>query len=158
MYVIICRRSTRAAVVDPEGRKANWSRISKSTGGSTRAGYMKRSTTIRSKTCDRTGTTEIGRKSPGPFAGLVFATGRIWAIRHCSGIVDEFKDTLTNRAIHLAQTGANRRRNHTGTLSRPSAVGLSRSRMMVLASLKNSVFGDSVDSYHQLTNYTLHYF
>src|SRR6218665_273049 len=146
MYVIICRRSTRAAVVDPEGRKANWSRISKSTSGSTRAGYMKRSTTIRSKARDWTGTTEIGQKSPGPFAGLVFATGRIRATRHCSGIVDEFKDKLNNRATHFAQTGANRRRNHAGTLSRPSAVGLSRSRMKkVLASLKNSEFGDAVD-------------
>src|SRR6218665_2241171 len=129
MYVIVCRRSTRAEVVDPEGRKANWSRISKSTGGSTRAGYMKRSTTIRSKTRDRTGTTEIGWKSLGPFAGLIFATGRIRTTRHCSGIVDKFKDKLNNRAIHLAQTGANRRRNHAGTLSRLSAVGLSRSRM-----------------------------
>src|SRR6218665_257955 len=107
---------------------------------------MKWFTTIRSRTRDTTGTTEIGRKSHCPFAGLVFATGRIRATRHCSGIVDEFKDKLNNRAINLAQTGANRRRNHAWTLSRPSAVGLSRSRMKnVLPSFKNSVFGDAVN-------------
>src|SRR6218665_3008483 len=80
---------------------------------------MKRSTTMRSRTRDRTGTTVIGRKSPGPFGGFILATGRIRATRHCSGIVDEFRDELNSRAIHLGQAGASRWRNQAGMLSRP---------------------------------------
>src|SRR6218665_3619721 len=76
IIVIIVSAIISSRVIRPERRK------------------MKRSTTIRSRTRNKTGTTEIGLKSPGPFAGFVFATGRIRATRHCSRIVDEFKDQL----------------------------------------------------------------
>src|SRR6218665_1808612 len=85
---------------------------------------MKRSTTSLSRTCDRTGTIEIGLWSLGPFGGLFFATGRIRATRHCSGIVEEFNDELNSLAIHPEMTGASSRRNQAGMLSIPSAVGL----------------------------------
>src|SRR6218665_2904472 len=94
---------------------------------------MKRSTTSLSRTCDRTGTIEIGLWSLGPFGGLFIATGRIRATRHCSGIVEEFNDELNSLAIPPEMTGASSRRNECGNqagmLSSPSAVGVRRSRM-----------------------------
>lgn len=101
----------------------------------------------RSNTRDRTGTTEIhvGLKFPGWFGGLVLATGRIRATLHCYGIVEEFKDRLNNRAIHLEHTGHNRRRYHAEMLSRPSAVGPNWSRMdKMVASVQNSTLGAAV--------------
>src|SRR6218665_2079205 len=86
-------------------------------------------TTNRSKILDRTGTTEMGLKSPGPTGVFVLATGRMRATRHCSGIVEELSDWLKRRAIQPEHFGARRRRNQAGKRSRPSAVGFKPSRI-----------------------------
>src|SRR6218665_713886 len=71
-------------------------------------------TTNRSKILDRTGTTEMGLKSPGPISDLVLATGRMRATRHCSGIVEELNDRFKRRAIQPEHIGARRHRNQAG--------------------------------------------
>src|SRR6218665_834251 len=86
-------------------------------------------TTIRSRTLDSTGTTEMGLKSSGPVGVFVLATEWISAALHCSGMVDVLSEWLNRLAIHHEQTGARRRRNHAGIRSRRSAVGLRLSRV-----------------------------
>src|SRR6218665_1933452 len=102
-------------------------------------------TTNRSKILDRTGTTEMGLKSPGPTGVFVLATGRMRATRHCSGMVEELSDWLKRRAIQPEHIGASRRRNQAGKRSRPSAVGFRPSRMKKISgSVKVQTFGEAV--------------
>jgi len=61
--VMMLRKLISAAVVEPVGRKANWSDNVNVGGGDKKAGYMNRCTTVRSMTRVKTGVMEIGRKS-----------------------------------------------------------------------------------------------
>ena len=79
----------RAAVVEPVGLNANWSRNRCETSGLTRTGYRTRLTMSRSKTLDRTGVTEIGLKSTQSTGWLVLGTGIMQLSYHCSGTTEE---------------------------------------------------------------------
>ena len=57
------RIEMRAAVVDPDGRKANWSERFREDGGNRKAGYRNWRTTMRSVTLDSAEVIDIGRKS-----------------------------------------------------------------------------------------------
>ena len=87
-----------AAVVDPDGLKANWSLNVKAGGGDWNAGYRKRRTTARSITRIRIGVTvtDIGLKSAGDLGSLTLATGLIMACFHCVGTLDVAIDRLNS--------------------------------------------------------------
>ena len=131
----------RAAVVEPVGLNANWSWNRCETPGLTRTWYRPRSrlTMSRSKTLDRTGVTKIDLKSTQSTAGwLVLGTGVIQLSFHCSGTTEELYDILKIWLIGLAIQGADKRKNQTGRLSNPVAVGLSLSRRLDIKYSVNS--------------------
>ena len=57
------RIEMRAAVVDPDGRKENWSERFREDGEDRKAGYRNWRTTMRSVILDSTEVIDIGRKS-----------------------------------------------------------------------------------------------
>jgi len=60
---MLWRIEMRAAVVDPDGRKENWSERFREVGLDRKAGYRKWLATMRSVTLDSTEVRDIGRKS-----------------------------------------------------------------------------------------------
>ena len=79
---------------------------------------------------ERTGVTEIGRKSLGCVGPDVFGTGQILACFHCNGTVDVLIDWLIRSARVLQNTGAPSRKNQAGKPSRPVDVGLRLSKKL----------------------------
>ena len=106
-----------AAVVDPVGRKANWSLKSRCGFGICMAGYINSRTTIFSITLERTGVINIGRKSEQVDGVFTFGIGLINACFHWLGTIDLFNDLLNRVHIGRANTGAPSRRNQAGSLS-----------------------------------------
>jgi len=112
----------KAAVVEPVGRKAYWSSSRTDVVGEKNEGYMYLCTRSLSVILERTGTTEMGRKSTGDFGWATLGTGLMTAIFHCSGTWEWDSERLMRSARIAAYTGAASFRNHEGIPSAPSAV------------------------------------
>jgi len=82
MLVTVCRSDIMAAVVEPVGRKANWSEKERWGGGFRKAGYRNDRTMARSISLVSIGVTEIGRKSAGCRGDGILGIGRIQASFH----------------------------------------------------------------------------
>ena len=78
-FVTVCRREMIAAVVEPVGRKANWSVKHKAGDGQRSTGWMNVCTIIFSIILDNTGVIDIGRKSAGTFGSAILLTGWMYA-------------------------------------------------------------------------------
>ena len=118
-----------AAVVEPVGRKANWSVNWSVGGGDSSAGYRYWRTTNRSMTRVKTGVMEMGRKSACCCGTGTFRIGRMQACFHWLGTVDVLRARLNSTAIGLLKTGAASLRYQAGRPSSPVAVGERLSRM-----------------------------
>jgi hypothetical protein len=109
----------RALVIEPVGRKANWSSKRRDGGGQRMAGYTYVEITTLSKSLESTGVIEIGRKS-GSAAGFdTLEIGTIQEDFHCFGTTDCAKETLNRSVIGLQNTGADSLKNHAGSPSKP---------------------------------------
>ena len=75
--VTLWRIEMRAAVVDPDGRKANWSERFREDGEDRKAGYRNWRTTMRSVILDSTEVIDIGRKSLQFWGVWILGTGVI---------------------------------------------------------------------------------
>ena len=101
-----------AAVVEPVGRKANWSSNVNEGGCVRNEGYRNLRTTARSIILVSMGVTDIGRKSECCTGAATFGTGWILASFHCVGTADVQSDKLKRYETGLQNTGAATRRNH----------------------------------------------
>ena len=125
--VSIWRRVTIAAVVEPVGRKANWSVNWRAGGGDKGDRYWR--TTSCSMIRVRTGITEIGWKYACSLGADTFWIGLIQACFHWSGTVDVSREKLKRSANGLLNIGAAILRNQEGKSSSPVEVGRRLSRM-----------------------------
>jgi len=65
---------------------------------------------------------EIGRKSACPLGARTFGIGRIAACFHCRGTIPDETDILMSLVNGAYITGADNRKNQTGSWSSPGAV------------------------------------
>jgi len=84
---------------------------------------MKVLTTSFSSTLDKTGVIEIRRKSERIVGFGTLGIGVIMAVFHCIGTYEQLRARLNRRVSGSAKTGAERRRNHEGSPSKPVEVG-----------------------------------
>ena len=121
---ILCTKLIIAAVVEPVGRKANWSLNRPVWFGWINTGYRNFLMINRSRSLHRTEVTEMGRKSEHFSGCFDLGTGVMMLNFHCSGIYENDIDWLKMKVIGWYKNGAATRKNQWGILSNPAEVGL----------------------------------
>src|SRR5664279_265240 len=92
MFVTVCMVLTIAAVVEPVGRKANWSLRSEWV----IEGSKKWRTMNRSNKRDNNGVTDTGRRSEKQFGLPVLGRGVTSALFQCIQVVNQLREKIEN--------------------------------------------------------------
>ena len=119
---IMCRVEIIAAVVDPDGLKANWSVKERFGGGDVKHGYKNFRTIVFSTALERTEVIEIGLKSMGPVGFGTFGSDVMHAGFHWEGTLDVRRERLMRYVRDGDVSGAANWRNQAGNISSPVAV------------------------------------